>query len=118
MEGITANANAGDPSRWDWVGAPIEARLVQDRRMIIGRMTGQIAQHRIRFNSEYQHRCEGTPLRVETDGCHNRGEDWIGLGNNTGTQMSPEATSTAGRGYFRSEERRVGKAWRDASAAR
>jgi hypothetical protein len=100
MEGINANANAGDPSRWDWVGAPIEARLVQDRRMIIGRMTGQFGQHRLRFNSEYQHRCEGTPLRVETDGCHNRGEDWIGLGNNTGTQMSPEATSTAGRGYF------------------
>ena len=68
--------------------------------MIIGRMTGQFGAHRIRFNSEYQHRCEGTPLRVETDGCHNRGEDWIGLGNNTGTQMSPEATSTAGRGYF------------------
>ena len=100
MEGINANANAGDPSRWDWVGAPIEARLVQDRRMVIGRMTGQFGQHRLRFNSEYQHRCEGTPLRVETDGCHNRGEDWIGLGNNTGTQMSPEATSTAGRGYF------------------
>src|SRR5688572_25545648 len=100
MEGINANANAGDPSRWDWVGAPIEARLVQDRRMMIGRMTGQFERHRIRFNSEYQHRCEGTPLRVETQGCHNRGEDWIGLGNNTGTQMSPEATSTAGRGYF------------------
>jgi hypothetical protein len=100
MEGINANANAGDPSRWDYVGAPIEARLVQDRRMIIGRMTGQFGQHRLRFNSEYQHRCEGTPLSVETDGCHNRGEDWIGLGNNTGTQMSPEATSTAGRGYF------------------
>jgi hypothetical protein len=100
MEGIFANANAGDASRWDWVGAPTEARLVQDRRMIIGRMTGQFGAHRIRFNSEYQHRCEGTPLRVESNGCHNRGEDWIGLGNNTGTQMSPEATSTAGRGYF------------------
>src|SRR5688572_21650654 len=100
MEGINANANAGDPSRWDWVGAPIEARLVQDRRMIIGRMTGQFERHRIRFNSEYQHRCEGTPLRVETQGCHNRGVDWVGLGNNTGTQMSPEATSTAARGYF------------------
>jgi len=100
MEGISANANAGDASRWDWVGSPIEARLVQDRRMVIGRMTGQFGQHRLRFNSEYQHRCEGTPLRVESDGCHNRGEDWIGLGNNTGTQMSPEATSTAGRGYF------------------
>src|SRR5688500_9214027 len=71
MEGINANANAGDASRWDWVGSPIEARLVQDRTMVIGRMTGQIGAHRLRFNSEYQHRCEGTPLRVETDGCHN-----------------------------------------------
>ncbi|HXH24238.1 MAG TPA: TonB-dependent receptor [Vicinamibacterales bacterium] len=101
MEGIFANANAGDPSRWDWVGAPIEARLVQDRTMAIGRVTGQFGAHRVRINSEYQHRCEGTPLRVETEGCHNRGESWIGLGNNVGSpQMSPEATSTAARGYF------------------
>jgi hypothetical protein len=101
MEGIQANANAGLASRWDWVGSPIEARLVQDRTMIIGRMTGQFGKNRIRFNSEYQHRCEGTPLRVDTQGCHNRGEDWIGLGNNQNpTQMSPEATQTAGRGYF------------------
>ena len=101
MEGIFANANAGDPSRWDWVGSPIEARLVQDRTMMIGRITGQFGKHRIRVNSEYQHRCEGTPLKVETEGCHKRGENWIGLGNNTGTpQMSPEATQTAGRGYF------------------
>ena len=101
MEGIFANAWTGDATRWHWLGEPTEARLVQDRTMIIGRLTGQFGQHRIRVNSEYQHRCEGTPLRVETDGCHNRGEDWIGLGNNTGaTQMSPEATQTAGRGYF------------------
>ena len=100
LEGIFANANAGDASRWDWVGAPIEARLVQDRTMMIGRLTGQFGQHRVRINSEYQHRCEGTPLTVEGEGCHARGEDWIGLGNNTGTQMSPEATSTASRGYF------------------
>jgi hypothetical protein len=101
MEGIFANANAGDASRWDWVGSPIEARLVQDRTMIIGRLMGQFGQHRIRVNSEYQHRCEGTPLQVGTDGCHNRGEDWIGLGNNQNPiQMSPEATQTAGRGYF------------------
>ena len=36
LEGITANANAGDASRWDWRGSPIAARLVQDRQMIIG----------------------------------------------------------------------------------
>jgi hypothetical protein len=101
MEGIQANANAGLASRWDWVGSPMQARLVQDRTMIIGRMTGQFGRHRFRFNSEYQHRCEGTPLNVETSGCHNRGEDWIGLGNNQNPiQMSPEATQTAGRGYF------------------
>jgi hypothetical protein len=100
MEGITANANAGDPSRWDWVGSPIDARLVQDRQMIIGRVTGQLGRSRVSFNSEYQHRCEGTPLKVETPGCHNRGADWIGLGNNATPFQSPEATSTAARGYF------------------
>ena len=101
MSGIQANANAGDPARWDWVGSPIDARLVQDRTMWIGRIMGQFGQHRVRINSEYQARCEGTPLKVETEGCHNRGEDWIGLGNNLPPiQMSPEATQTAGRGYF------------------
>jgi hypothetical protein len=100
IEGINANANAGNASRWDWVGSPIDARLVQDRQMIIGRITAQLGKHRIRFNSEYQHRCEGTPLKVETPGCHNRGEDWIGLGNNAAPFQSPEATSTAARGYF------------------
>jgi Carboxypeptidase regulatory-like domain len=100
MEGISANANAGNAARWDWAGSPINARLVQDRQMIIGRVMGQFGKHRIRFNSEYQHRCEGTPLKVETSGCHNRGADWIGLGNNAAPFQSPEATSTAARGYF------------------
>jgi hypothetical protein len=100
MEGINANANTGDATRWDWVGSPIAARLVQDRQMIIGRLTAQLGRSRFRFNSEYQHRCEGTPLKVETQGCHNRGQDWIGLGNNLAPFQSPEATSTAARGYF------------------
>src|SRR5262245_34399980 len=56
MEGINANANAGNAQRWDWVGSPISARLVQDRQMIIGRLTSQIGRHRIRFNYEYQPR--------------------------------------------------------------
>jgi hypothetical protein len=101
IEGITANANAGDASRWDWVGSAIDARQVQDRQMIIGRITGQFGDHRVRVNSEYQHRCEGTPLTVGGEGCHSRGEDWIGLGNNTAPSFqSPESTSTAARGYF------------------
>ena len=101
VEGVTANANAGDASRWDWLGSPIEARQVQDRQMLIGRVTAQLGEHRLRVNSEYQHRCEGTPLNVGTSGCHNRGDDWIGLGNNTAPSFqSPESTSTAARGYF------------------
>ena len=100
LEGINANANTGDATRWDWVGSPIPARLVQDRQMIIGRVTGQFGRSRLTFNSEYQHRCEGTPLKVDTDGCHKRGSDWIGLGNNQAPFQSPEATSTAARGYF------------------
>jgi len=100
MEGITANANAGDASRWDWIGSPVNARLVQDRQIFIGRLTGQVGRNRLSFNSEYQHRCEGTPLKVDTQGCHKRGDAWIGLGNNALPFQSPEATSTAARGYF------------------
>jgi hypothetical protein len=101
MEGIQENANAGNPDRWDWIGQPTEARLIQARQIYIGRLTGQFDKHRVRYNFEYQHRCEGTPLKVGTDGCNTRGEDWVGLGNNQGSpQMSPEATSTAARGYF------------------
>src|SRR5688572_19554799 len=97
VEGITANANAGNAARWDWMSSPVNARLVQDRQMAMGRFAGQAGRSRINVNYEYQKRCEGTPLRVETEGCHNRGDDWVGLGT---TSQSPEATGTAGRGYF------------------
>ena len=102
QDGIVANRFAGDPTHWDW--APdnsVNGRLMQGRSMIIGRLTGQFGKNRVRFYSEYQARCEGTTLTLQGEGCHKRGEDWIGLGNNQApTQMSPEATSTAGRGYF------------------
>jgi hypothetical protein len=97
VEGITANANAGDPNRWDWMSSPVNARLVQDRQMAIGRFAGQAGRSRIQVNYEYQKRCEGTPLGVDTQGCHNRGSDWVGLGTTT---QSPEATGSAARGYF------------------
>ena len=102
QDGIVANRYAGDPTHWDW--APddsVSSRLVQGRAMIIGRVTGQFGKNRARFYSEYQTRCEGSSLTLNGDGCHKRGDNWIGLGNNQApTQMSPEATSTAGRGYF------------------
>jgi len=80
QDGIVANANAGLASRWDWVGDnATNTRLVQGRQMIIGRLTAQAGSSRFRFNSEYQHRCEGTPLTAAGQGCHSRGADWIGL---------------------------------------
>src|SRR5687767_13489399 len=97
VEGITANANAGNAARWDWMSSPVNARLVQDRQMALGRFSAQGGRSRFNLNYEYQKRCEGTPLTLQGQGCHNRGEDWVGLGTTT---QSPEATGTAGRGYF------------------
>jgi hypothetical protein len=97
VEGISANANAGNAARWDWMSSPVSARLVQDRQMALGRLSAQAGKSRLQGNYEYQKRCEGTPLTVAGQGCHNRGEDWVGLGTTT---QSPEATGTAGRGYF------------------
>ena len=80
VEGIVANANAGNLARWDWVrDASLPARQSQGRQMYIGRATAQVTdKHRINFSHEYQTRCEGAPLRREAeDGCHTRGSDWI-----------------------------------------
>src|SRR5688572_6417836 len=93
VEGIVANANAGNLSRWDWVrDDSLPARQNQGRSMYIGRATAQITnKHRINFSHEYQHRCEGAPLRRETkDGCDNRGDDWIA---SAGLTTSPESAT-------------------------
>jgi hypothetical protein len=89
VEGVVGNANAFDLSRWDW--APdnsVTARSSTGRQMYIGRLTAQVAQkHRASINFEYQKRCDGTPLRVDTDGCHKRGANWVAAG----ATSSPEA---------------------------
>jgi hypothetical protein len=91
VQGVVANKNAYDASRWDWVADPsVSARQLQGRTMYIGRFTAQVSdKHRVSFNEEYQRRCEGSPLKVETtDGCNTRGSDWIAAGTAT---VSPEA---------------------------
>src|SRR6185295_18835626 len=75
VEGIVANANAGNLSRWDWVrDASLPARQTQGRKMYIGRATAQVtAKNRVSFSHEYQTRCEGAPLKQESEGgCHDR----------------------------------------------
>src|SRR5687767_8269673 len=94
VEGIVANANAGNLSRWDWVrDDSLPARQSQGRKMYIGRATAQVtSKHRINFSHEYQTRCEGAPLRRETDaGCQSRGADWIA---SAGATTSPESATS------------------------
>jgi hypothetical protein len=93
VEGIVANANAGNLARWDWVrDASLPARQTQGRKMYIGRATAQLTEkHRINFSHEYQTRCEGAPLRRESEGgCHTRGADWIA---SAGLTTSPESAT-------------------------
>ena len=90
---VVANANTGDLSRWDWVrDDSLPARQSQGRQMFIGRATAQVTdKHRINFSHEYQHRCEGAPLRRDTaNGCDQRGDDWIA---SAGVTTSPEAST-------------------------
>jgi hypothetical protein len=90
VEGIVGNANAFDLSRWDWVADPtLTARRSAGRSIYIGRFTGQAApKHRVSVSWEWQQRCDGSPLKVETDGCHTRGDNWVAAGAST---TSPEA---------------------------
>jgi hypothetical protein len=94
VEGIVANANAGNLARWDWArDDSLPARQTQGRRMFIGRATAQLTQkHRLNFSHEYQTRCEGAPLQQATDGgCHSRGASWIA---SAGATTSPEAATS------------------------
>ena len=95
VEGIVANANSGDPSRWDWVADDtVTARTLQGREIFQGRVTAQVtSKHRLSFNHEYQRRCEGSPVSTQGDGCNTRKGSWIALG---ATTTSPEAHT----GYF------------------
>jgi hypothetical protein len=90
VEGVVGNANAFDLSRWDWAeDRSLTARQSAGRSIYIGRLTAQAAaKHRVSVNWEYQRRCDGTPLKTETDGCHSRGTNWVAA---TATS-SPEAS--------------------------
>ena len=94
VQGAIANANAFDASRWDWVGDPgVSVRQLQGRASYIGRVTAQVSsRHRLSYNQEYQRRCEGSTLRIDSDnGCNRRGADWVALGAGNAAGSSPEA---------------------------
>ena len=75
VQGVVANRNAFDASRWDWVADPsVTARQLQGRESYMGRFTAQVsAKHRVSFNQEYQRRCEGSPLKLGSTTAATRG---------------------------------------------
>jgi len=95
VEGIVANANAGNLARWDWArDDSLPARLTQGRQMYQMRASAQVTEkNRVNFSHEYQTRCEGAGLKRETtSGCYTRGQNWIATG--VGTTTSPEASTS------------------------
>lgn len=93
LEGVRWNRNTFDLGRWDWVEDPsISARRLEGRQMYVDRFAAQITQkNRVTFAHEYQHRCEGSPLKTTTsDACDKRGSDWVA---SSSTTASPEAST-------------------------
>jgi hypothetical protein len=90
VEGVVANANAGDPSQWRYArNDAIAARTANTRDILSLRLTGQISErNRVSFSHEYQRRCTGSTVTDTGEGCRQPGSDWIGVGTLT---ASPES---------------------------
>ena len=92
--GIVANANQFDLSKWTWLpDETVTGRLPTRRTIYIGRLTSQVAaQHRVSVNWEAQRRCDGAPIKLESDGCRDRGSSWQPVAGGPGnSNTSPEA---------------------------
>ena len=92
IAGRFANANAGNPTRWDYVSDPsITQRSVQSRKIGGGRVTGQVTpKNKVSAYFDYQKVCEGSSYTLDAEQCRVRGDDWIGVAG-FGT-WSPEST--------------------------
>src|SRR5688572_10691519 len=90
IPGLYANANALDPTRWDYVrDQSVKARSVGAKKIEAIRLTGQITpRNKAGFFWEYQANCTGSSLVNTGDTCRERGDDWIALGTPT---TSPES---------------------------
>jgi hypothetical protein len=89
-ERVFANANAGDPMKWNYsLDQGVESRAADTRDIVSLRLTAQLSQrHRVAFSHEYQHRCTGSTLGMNADGCRQAESNWIGVG---ATTASPES---------------------------
>jgi hypothetical protein len=93
VDGIFANAYAGDASHWNYLkDSTIEARTAEARQVYAGRLTAQLTpKHRVTFSHDYQRRCSGSTLRSDGSGCRQAGTGWVASGRTFGPDtVSPE----------------------------
>lgn len=90
VEGAFANGFAGDLTKWNYSRDESITTRSTDRRDILSfRLTAQLTErNRVSFSHEYQHRCSGSTVTAEGDGCRTRESGWIGHGSLT---ASPES---------------------------
>jgi hypothetical protein len=89
-ERVFGNANAGDSTTWHYSLNPaVESRAADTRDIASVRLTAQVSpRNRVAVSHEYQHRCTGSTLAVNAEGCRHAEADWIGVG---ATTASPES---------------------------
>jgi hypothetical protein len=82
IAGRFGNLNAGNPNRWDYVVDPsIKTRSAYSRKSYTGRLTTQISErNKISGFFEYQPICDGSTYVEGTEGCRQRGDDWVAVG--------------------------------------
>ena len=90
--GLYGNLNVGDATKWTWAKDPnTKSRSANDKKIGAIRLTGQLTpRNKVGFYYDYQHNCGGSTLSRDAEGCRQRGDDWVGLGNFFGI-TSPES---------------------------
>jgi hypothetical protein len=90
--GLYGNRNMGDPTKWTWERDDnLKSRSTNDKKVGAARLTAQVTpRNKIGVYYDYQHNCGGSTLTLSAEGCRQRGDDWVGLGNFFGIS-SPES---------------------------
>jgi hypothetical protein len=75
IAGRFANANAGDPTRWDYVSDPgVTQRSAQSRKIGGARVTAQLTpRNKVGGYIDYQKVCEGSSYAMDAEQCRVRG---------------------------------------------
>jgi hypothetical protein len=95
IPGLYANANAGDPTRWDYVADTTrQARGATSKQIASIRLTSQVTpRNKVGFYYDYQQPCDQGAQAQGSDACREPGDDWVLGSAFFGPILSPEAIS-------------------------